>query len=379
VRTLFTLLTAAALGIVFAVVTAPVAVAQSGQTVVMSGLDNPRGLAFRPGDDDDDDDERPLYVAEAGRGGTLVCVPLRGTACVGSTGAVSRLWRGRQERIVTGLPSYAPFATGAPTGALGPQDVAFAGRRGYVVIGLAAPLDLRAALVENFGWIARFRRDGTVRYEVDVSAHEQQTNPDQGPVESNPNGLLKGAGRRVIVDAAANTLLQVDEAGLISTLAVFPSRPQGRSTDAVPTSVARGPDGAYYVGELTGAPFTPGLARVWRVVAGHDPEVLCDGFSFLIDLAFDRDGNLYVLEASGPSGPFTGTPGRLLRVAGDCGTTEVATELAAPTSLAIGPDGDAYVSVNGTSERIGAVVRVDLPREHDDDEDEDDEDDEDDD
>jgi hypothetical protein len=48
-----------------------------------------------------------------------------------------------------------------------------------------------------------------------------------------------------------NALLRVSDWGKISTLAAFPSRPQ-RSTDAVPTAVAQGPDGAYYVGELMG-------------------------------------------------------------------------------------------------------------------------------
>ena len=115
------------------------------------------------------------------------------------------------------------------------------------------------------------------------------------------------------------------------------------------------------MGELTGVPFTPGLANVWRVVPGHAPEVYCSGFSFIIDLTFDRNGNLYVLEnASGANGPFLSTPGQLLRVGRDCSRTPVATGLPAPTSVAIGPDGDAYLSINGTSAAIGQVVRVDL-------------------
>jgi hypothetical protein len=140
-------------------------------------------------------------------------------------------------------------------------------------------------------------------------------------------------------------------------------------TDSVPNAVATGPDGAYYVGELTGVPFIPGIANVRRVVPGHAPQVYCSGFSFIIDLTFDESGNLYVLEnASGPGGPFTGTPGQLLRVAPDCSKTPVATGLPAPTSVAIGPDGNAYLSIFGTSAGIGEVVRVDLglPRSDDD-------------
>jgi hypothetical protein len=356
-RTLRLLVAAAALGA--AVVCPEPAAARGVDAIVMSGLDNPRGLTF------DHAGGRPaLYVAEAGRGGTLRCTVIRGTVCVGLTGAVSRYWRGRQERVVEGLPSYAPFAA-ANAGAVGPNDVSFANGRGYVAIGLAAPLaatpDVRAALGEKFGWIARFRPNGRVTYRADVSSFEKQANPDQGPLESNPNGLLEGAGKRVVVDAAGNTLLRVSRWGSISTQAVFESRPQGRTTDAVPTSVAVGPDGAYYVGELTGAPFAPAAARIWRLVPGQAPQVYCTGFSFVVDLDFDRHGNLYVLEhASGPSGPFAGTPGQLLRVGRNCGQTPVRTGLTAPTSVAIGPDGDAYVSINGTSTAIGAVTRIRL-------------------
>ena len=202
-----------------------------------------------------------------------------------------------------------------------------------------------------------------------MSAYEKQANPDLGPTESNPNGLLSDAGTRIVADAASNSLLEVSPSGSISTLAVFPSRfyPQtgSRPTDSVPDAVATGRDGAYYVGELTGVPFTPGVANVWRVVRGQAPEVYCSGFSFIIDLTFDRSGNLYVLEnASGANGPFLSTPGQLLRVGRDCTRTPVATGLPAPTSVAIGPDRDAYITVNGTSAAIGQVVRVDLGGRH---------------
>jgi hypothetical protein len=229
------------------------------------------------------------------------------------------------------------------------------------VIGLAAHPDARAALGERFGWLARFSPNGAVTYDVDVSAYEKQANPDRGIVESNPYGLLEGAGGRVVVDAAGNSLLEVASNGRVSTRAVFRSRAQGRNTDAVPTSVATGPDGASYVGELTGGPFAPAQAQVWRLVPGRAPQVYCTGFSYVIDLDFDRRGNLYVLEHASGAGPFAGTRGQLLRVGRNCSRTPVMTGLPAPTSVAVGPDGNAYVSVNGTSPAIGQVVRIGLP------------------
>ena len=58
------LLVAVMAGLVLTVA-ATSAAAAPATTVVMSGLDNPRGLTFGPND--------ALYVAEAGRGGTQPC------------------------------------------------------------------------------------------------------------------------------------------------------------------------------------------------------------------------------------------------------------------------------------------------------------------
>src|SRR6266480_4742599 len=108
-------------------------------------------------------------------------------------------------------------------------------------------------------------------------------------------------------DAGGNDLLQVRKDGDISTLAVFPSRsttpphsgcapppPGFPVTDSVPTSVAVGPDGAYYVGELTGAPFCSGNASIYRVPPEMPPGVVttpyCSGFTTIIDLAWGPDG-----------------------------------------------------------------------------------------
>lgn len=65
-----------------------------------------------------------------------------------------------------------------------------------------------------------------------------------------------------------------------------------------------GPDGAYDVGELTGAPSVPGWSRLWRIEPGASHVVcpsgackmIADGFTSIIDVAFGPDGWLYVVE-----------------------------------------------------------------------------------
>ena len=49
----------------------------------------------------------------------------------------------------------------------------------------------------------------------------------------------------------------------------------------------KGPDGAWYVSELTGFPFIQGAARIWRVVPGHKPKVYAKGLTNVTSLAFD--------------------------------------------------------------------------------------------
>ena len=85
-------------------------------TPVASGLDNPRGLAFGP--------NGALYVAEAGQGGNDFCFDHAGFghACAGMSGAVTRLWNGKQERILQGLPSLADeFGTALELNDVSPQ------------------------------------------------------------------------------------------------------------------------------------------------------------------------------------------------------------------------------------------------------------------
>jgi len=329
------------------------ALAQPVVTRVMSGLDNPRGLAFGP--------EGALYVAEAGRGGPGPCWtnPVNSEVrCYGPTGAITRLWRGVQERIATGLPSLAQ--PGGIT-ASGPNDIAFQGRGGaYVTIGLGGDEATRTALGPAghfFGTLIHMSASGQWRTVADLLAHEESQNPAGGPVDSNAYGVLAAAGERIVTDAGGNSLLRVDANGAISTVAVFPSRP-ARATDSVPTSVAIGPDSAYYVGELTGVPFAAGAANVYRVVPGAAPAVFQSGFKTIMDIAFGPDGSLYVVEHA--SGAFFSGPGRLLRIAPDGTRTTIVAALNRPTSVAVGPDGTLYVTNNGVTPGDGEVLKIEL-------------------
>lgn len=344
-------------------VTPGVAAAHPGLTTIASGLDNPRGLSFG--------DDGALYVAEAGRGGAGPCFagPEGGEVCFGTTGAVSRVSYGRVHRVVTGLPSIAD-----PDGhnAIGPSDVAGSS---YFTVGLGADPALRASLPplaqQASGWLLRNKKHGW-RQVADIAGFEAVANPDGGVPDSNPQSVLDVHGGFYVADAGGNSLVRVSSSGRVSTVAVFPDQlveappflglPPGTKipSQAVPTSVVRGPDGAYYVGTLTGFPFAPGTARVFRVVPGKAPKVFAAGFTNIIDLAFGRDGKLYVLEIA-HNGLLSGDQtGALIRV-GRGGSQKIVASagLTAPGGLTI-RGGSAYVSNCGTCPGTGTVVRIPL-------------------
>lgn len=339
-----------------------------GATTVASGLANPRGIAFAPNGD--------LYVAEAGSGGPGPCipspVPANGLRCYGETGAITRiLGDGSVKRVLTGLPSLA-LAGGMVEG--GVTDVAFFGTAAFVTLGWGGNPADRAAVGGKsalFGTLLQVAPSGTYKVLADVAGHEAQFNPGGGNPDSNPYNALALPGRRIVVDAGANALVEVPANGRTRTFAVPPTLPglppfmAGR--EPVPTSVVEGPDGAVYVGQLTSFPFWQGTSSVLRISSdGGTIETYASGFTAVVDLAFDAGGALYVLEvARGQAPPFPPPNpglgiGRLLRVCPGGAPEVLLTGLEYASGVAIGPDGAAYLTNRGGSPTDGEVLRLPL-------------------
>ena len=227
----------------------------------------------------------------------------------------------------------------------GPSDVIVAGGSYYV---LMQDMNINAQGVNELGPQLATAGDllatgaGRVKPRViaNLAVYEARHNPDHGagpgarygqpPIDSDPYAFLRYRGGWAVVDAAANDLLWVRRSGAISTLAVFPTQPEkltnkersalgappslhALAVQSVPTSVTLGPDGALYVGELTGWPFRPGTARIWRVVPGHKATLYARGFTNISDLAFDGP-NLLVLEIAQHGLLDSSSPGALIRL-----------------------------------------------------------------
>jgi len=349
--------------------------------VVMSNLNSPRGLAWGP--------EGGLYVVEAGLdSATSLCAPVaRGQNCYSGSGSISRVVRGHQERVVTALPSVFNAATSDITG---PHDIAFSrDGRAFLSIGWGGDPAARASLGElgrDFGTLIALRPTGREgrddrrdseegedddreharpgwRIIADVAAFEAAHNPAGGTIDSNPYGLFMEGRRLFVTDAGGNSLLSVRR-GVVSLVATFPAvpvppgpfNPPFTQSQAVPTEVARGPDGALYVSTLTGVPFLPGVASIFRVAPGETPTIYATGFTQVTDFSFGHDGALYVLQYA--SGPFFSGNGSVIRVATDGTRTTLTSALSHPTGIAVGKDGRIYVSNNGNLARVGEVVRI---------------------
>ncbi len=355
-----------ALGVVAAVASGTVALGAGAPMLrlVASGLNNPRKLVIGPGG--------VLYVVEAGIGANTATARCR-LSCVGASGAVDEIAGGAVRRVVTGLGSVA-----APNEeeAEGPAAV-LVEPHGYDV--LMQDMDITAKGVNRLGLpdagdlIATPPGKVSAKVIANLAAYEAAHNPDHGagpgakygqpPIDSDPYALVAYRGGFAVADAAANDLLWISPTGRISLLAVFPVQtepltaaerlelhaPTLRSlpVQSVPSSVVVGPDGALYVGELTGWPFKPGTARIWRVVAGQKATLYAAGFTNISDLAFDGP-DLLVLEITARGLLDPSSPGALIRVAPN-GSRRllVSTGLLDPTGLAVG-NGLIYIANDGT-------------------------------
>jgi hypothetical protein len=290
---------------------------------VADHVDNPRGLFI--------DSKGALWVAEAGRGGTA-CAKFGGmpVACYGRTGKILRISHGHVRAFATGLASirFTHFGTlGADDVSVSPNGTVFTA----IVTdeGLLSPRVKRTALNSEPGKLLRFGASGEPHIQATVAK------------DTHPYGVLALSGREYVTDSEKNTLIEV-RGRRAHVVFHFPAGYKG--ADSVPDSLAEGPDGAIYIGELSGEEAGAGHARIWRMVPGQKPQVWATGFSSILGLAFGPDGSLYACEFS--RNFATNDPhGDVVRIAPDGTRTTIGLgQLFHPGGVAVGGDGTVYVS-----------------------------------
>jgi hypothetical protein len=360
------------------------------ETVIQGGLNAPRHLVLT---------SAGLVVTEAGTGGpagpaNCVTGPATegaGTSpyCTGPTGAIVAISaRGHAIPVLSELPSVIEETIQEVTG---PSAIAYGhGQEAVTIDDFLVTKDGSNSLLPKpfasaFGTLALISDGKTTVVDIAAfaAAHPQSasslgTIPGETPYDSDPYDVVAYRGGWVVADAGANDLLYVSATGRVSMLARFPAvaeqlpagvlgnpAPITVKAQAVPTSVAIGPDGALYVSLLRGVPSDPGTAYIYRVVPGHRPVIWARGLTSVTAVAFDRQGRLLATEfnTGGLLSPPT-VPGALVRISnnGHTVTTLPVPGLYQPTGLAVSADGTVYVSDFGdstaTSSHPGEIVKI---------------------
>jgi hypothetical protein len=296
--------------------------------VVLDGLTNPRNIAF--------DAAGALLVAEAGTGADDGRITRRGAD-------------GHRTVVVDHLPSF-PYTPGE---IVGPAAVRPVGADLFWIQGLGRD--------ERSGGLLRLRGG-----QAELLASFQfaaRAAPDGDTALSNPFDLVvEPDGTAYVSDASANVVWRADPDRRVSVQAAWTA-----IQDPVPTGLARGPDGAYYVALFSPEPHAVGSGQVVRFDAAGGRTVALESLTTPIGLAFDRGGAMLVLELSsgfspGPPPVFAPCSGRLLRVV-DGRREVVAAALDRPTGVALGPDGALYLTLAGAFGTTGSgkVVRLAEP------------------
>lgn len=360
-----------------AVGTAPRTPPHAVFTVVADHLANPRGLSFAP-ETLFDDTAEVLYVAEAGFGGGTPTAGVQvGTGQTGSMAAVKGADTAHPHTTVVSSNLWSQttngdhgFETVGPAGISARSDNAI-----YVVMsenyatGLGPqPQQGRLLRLNNYGRIRSVADIATASLKWESVPANAALNP-QFP-DTNPYGVTTFGREIFVVDAAANTVNEVSPNGTVRVLAYIPNTPK---SDAVPTCVTRGPDGALYVGTLAIAE-GPGGAKVYRI----NPEttapvtqaatVWAEGLSTINGCAFSPDGKYFYasefLALETLTGPPTGPlPSAVVKIPFNHPTTHDYLGLGVlhfAGGVAVDTEGSVYVSNwsnQGPGAPIGQVLR----------------------
>ncbi len=357
-----------------------------GATVVADGLFSPRFLALG--------EDATLYITDAGAGGDEV-LSFGGPATGGTPGAtpvaqepaidpnaptrgntgqvVSVTSDGTQSVVASGLPSYT-LGPGAAVGAagivLGAGEVLFA-------VGGAAVGNFGIDEVPGENAIHRLTlADGTVSEVAALGPYEIENNPDGTDVNPNLYEMTTGAdGRLLVNDAGGNTTFAVDAAtGQFELIATYPLLGQLPGGDALPAEVAGSQPVPTAIAVAGASTFIGFLGETWPEGAPSIVSLGADGtltrvagtLNFTVAMAIGPDGNLYVSQLAMPPADGSEMPGlgRVVRVYGDGTIEPVIENLPAPHGMTFDVAGNMYVPVysaffSTADAPLGQVARFD--------------------
>jgi len=304
---------------------------------IASGLNNPRHIFFAA--------DGTLYIAEAGQGGETDAQGPYGPVKADLTAQISAVSPDGTQSVV--VPTLLSMDAGF--GQIeGPTSVTVTDTSYWVTLGMGTKEPI-AEGVQVESLVEIDRASGDVLQTIDLRAFENDNNPDQArEIVSNPvDFALAADGTLYIVDASGNSLLTWTEAGGLTLFAAWPSSEDGNVPQAVPTSVAVGPDGDVYVGFLSGYPYLTRAARIERYTSDGTLKETYEDLTYVTDILVTTEGTLYAVELAGGYGDvgFTADSGRVVKIVdGQIGV--VRDGLNYPYGLAEDGEGNLFVTIN---------------------------------
>ncbi len=262
----------------FIIITGILSLKAQSISVVASGFNGPIGICK--------DNNGNLFVAETGTGNNDGKITLIDAF-------------GNKHTIVYGLPSYTDTATHETSGPwrpyLTPDSML------WVIVG-GGPDSSAGSIMQfdlstmNPGVDSLNISDTTkiIRVQAWVLSNGF-TNSNIYSAVWDTNGNIYAA------DAGANAVLKIDPVGNIAVLNTFPAIPNTFTPfppfiDYVPTKIISDNNGGFYLCNLTGFPFLPGLSEIVMLDTAGMMMPMYTGLSQAVDMEMDNDGNLYVLQ-----------------------------------------------------------------------------------
>jgi hypothetical protein len=333
--------------------------AQSNVTVFAQGLNNPRGLKFGP--------DGNLYVAEGGAGGAIssagLCdqvVPPVGPYTGGYTARISKISSdGTRTTVIDGLPSS---QTSAGSGGLvsGVADVAFMDGKLYALL---AGAGCSHGLAGTNNGVIRVDSENSWTMIANLSAYQKShpvANPEARDFEPDGTwwGLVAEDGLFFAVEPNHGELVSITRSGNVHRVLDISSI-QGH---IVPTAIV--PDGNdFLVSNLDTFPIKDS-SKVMRITRGGQLTTIFIDFQTVLGLALDKKRRIYVLENTTNNQFPTPNTGKIVRIDGKNKYTEIAAGLFLPTGMTFGPDGNLYVSNVGFGPPpvgLGQILKITVP------------------
>ena len=358
-----------AVALLGALIPSPAAAATS-VTLVASGLDSPRGVAFIDG---------TVMVAEAGHGSDnpadCITTPF-GNTCIGNTSQIS--W------VNTTTGAHAPLVKGffsitlGHEGALGVSGLSVRGGKLYAQIaGTSREVPARFAIGKEAGHLISVNTEERTWKSIasvgdadfDYTTTFTEPNPPvcgQCPGtqehDANPNDVLATSHGWLVADSGSNTLTMVDKDRKTTVLYYFPWRdPNFRNfpSDEVPTCVASTGE-AVWIGTLAGHLYSFEDGKVTQVMPkdSADQPLL----SHVTGCTTGGNGKLYLVNMFG-AGTF-GSPnfpnGNVVVYNTESGKGSMLADafhnpaLFLPYMAKVGPDGNLWVTSGAICPADGA-------------------------